>query len=87
MLMDTWQSTQLEGSFFLRITSTVSVMTLNQLLQRMEAQDAEREAKREEHMREMEELRKARPANREVLRQEFMATNPAAPGQISVQQV
>ena len=60
---------------------------LSQLVGRMEAQEAEMEAEREEHRRQIEEMRKAREADREALRQEFRAMMEAAPGQISIQPV
>ena len=63
------------------------VDAFSKLQERIESQEAEREAKREEHRRQMEEMMKAREANREALRQEFMSMLQAAQGQASLQQV
>jgi septal ring factor EnvC (AmiA/AmiB activator) len=57
------------------------------LQERLETQEAEREAEREEHRCQMEEMKKAREADREALRQEFMSMMQAIQGQASLQQV
>jgi len=59
----------------------------SKLQERLESQEAEREAKREEHRRQMEQMMKAREADREALRQEFMAMMQATHVQASIQQV
>jgi hypothetical protein len=53
----------------------------------IEAQEAEREAERAEHRRQIEEMMKAREADKEALRQEFMSIMQAAQGQAALQQV
>jgi len=57
------------------------------LQERIETQDEEREAERAEHRRQMEEMKKAREADREALKKEFMSLMQAAQGQPSLQQV
>jgi len=63
------------------------VDAFSKLQERIESQEAEREAERKEHRRRTEEMMKAREANREALRQEFMSMLQAAQGQASLQQV
>jgi len=57
------------------------------LQERIETQDEEREAERAEHRRQMEEMKKAREADREALKKEFLSLMQAAQGQPSLQQV
>jgi predicted nucleic acid-binding Zn-ribbon protein len=57
------------------------------LQERIETQEAEREAEREEHRHQMEEMEKAREADREALKQEFMSMMQAIQGQTSLPQV
>ncbi|XP_021310196.1 uncharacterized protein LOC110433011 isoform X2 [Sorghum bicolor] len=56
------------------------------LQERIETQEAERQAKREEHRRQIEEMEKAREADREALKQEFMSMMQAIQGQTSLPQ-
>ena len=63
------------------------VDAFSKLQERIESQEAEREAERKKHRRQTEEMMKAREANREALRQEFMSMLQAAQGQASLQQV
>ncbi|KAL6871046.1 hypothetical protein ACP4OV_014894 [Aristida adscensionis] len=57
-----------------------------QLQQTIEHQEAEREAERAEHKRQLEELMKAHEADKEALRQEFMSMMQAAQQQAALQQ-
>lgn len=47
--------------------------TLEKVQEQLQSQVAEREAKKEEHRRQMEELQKVREADKEELRKEFMS--------------
>ena len=57
------------------------------LQERIEAQEEERAAERAEHRRQMEEMMKAREADREALKKEFMSLMQAAQGLPSLQHV
>ena len=58
-----------------------------QLHQQMTTWEADREAKRREHAREIEEINKARAADKEELRREILSMMQAANGQAPPQQV
>ena len=62
------------------------IESFRQLQDRLEAQDAEREAERQEHRRQLEQINKEREADREALRQATLMLQ-AAQQQASVQQV
>ena len=49
--------------------------------------EADKEAERREHARQIEEINKAREADKEELRQEFLSMMQAAKGQAPFQQV
>jgi len=57
------------------------------LQERIETQEEEMAAERAEHRRQMEEMMKAREADREALKKEFMSLMQAAQGQPSLQHV
>ena len=57
------------------------------LQERLESQDHDMQAEREEHRRQIEELLKEREADKEALRQVFMAMVKAAQAQPPLQQV
>ena len=62
--------------------------SFGQLQQQMSTWEADREAERIEHARQIEEINKAREAdNKEELRQEFLSMMQAANGQAPFQQV
>ena len=53
----------------------------------MSTWEAEREAERREHAQQIEEINKAREADKEELRKEFLSMMQAANGQATFQQV
>ena len=53
----------------------------------MSTWEADREAERREHARQIEEINKARAADKEELRREFLSMMQAANGQAPPQQV
>ena len=66
----------------------VELMELfGQLQQQMSTWEADREAERIEHARQIEEINKAREADKEELRREFLSMMQAANGQAPSQQV
>ena len=61
--------------------------SFGQLQQQMSTWEADWEAERREHARQIEEINKAREADKEELRQEFLSMMQAANGQAPPQQV
>jgi len=61
--------------------------SFGQLQQQMSTWEADREAERREHARQIEEINKAREADKEELRQMFLSMMQASNGQAPFQQV
>lgn len=61
--------------------------SFGQLQEQMATWEADRQAERIEHAREIAELQKARAADLQALRQEFLSMLQAAHGQTAFQQV
>lgn len=61
--------------------------SFSQLQDQMTSWEADREAERIEHARQIEELNKAREADLQALRQEFLSMLQGAHGQTTIQQV
>ena len=63
------------------------IESFGQLHEQMTTYEAEREAERIEHARQIDELKKAREADLQALRQEFLSMMQAAHGQTTFEQV
>ena len=63
------------------------MVSFRQLQQQMSTWEADREAERRENARQIEEINKAREADKEELRRKFLSMMQAANGQAPPQQV